>query len=241
MDKCLLDIINNFNSLGTDFVIGKRNKIKIIPYQSLMLNIKSFKIPGLFNGIIYRFFRKSKAQRSFEYAKIIKSKGIGTPNPIAFHENKSAFRLLDSYYVCEHLKPDWVFKELFNIDIVDLENILRQFAQFSFKLHEEGIEFLDHSPGNTLVKKISEGEYKFYLVDLNRMNFHECMSFNTRMKNMARTTPSEAWVKIISSEYAKLYKKPEEEVFKLMWKYNMGFQNKVNFKRNFKRKIGIKQ
>ena len=67
------------------------------------------------------------------------------------------------------------------------------------------------------------------------------MSFNTRMKNMARTTPSEVWVKIISSEYSKLYKKPESEVFKLMWQYNIGFQNKVNFKRNFKRKIGIKQ
>jgi Lipopolysaccharide kinase (Kdo/WaaP) family len=241
MDKGLLDIIKNFNSLGTDFVIGKRNKIKIIPYNALLLNIKSFKIPGLFNGIIYRFFRKSKAQRSFEYAKILTQKGIGTPNPIAFHENKSTFRLLDSYYVCEHLTPDYVFKELFNKDIEDLELILKQFAQFSFNLHEEGIEFLDHSPGNTLVKKISEREYKFYLVDLNRMNFHESMSFNTRMKNMARTTPSEAWVKIISSEYAKLYKKPEKEVFKLMWKYNIGFQNKVNFKRNFKRKIGIKQ
>ena len=35
MDKALLDIINNFDSLGSDFVIGNRNKIKIIPFKNL--------------------------------------------------------------------------------------------------------------------------------------------------------------------------------------------------------------
>jgi hypothetical protein len=240
MDKDLLDIINNFDSLGSDFVVGKRNKIKIIPFNNIQLNIKSFKIPGLINGIIYKFFRKSKAERSYKYAKILIENGIGTPNPIAFHENKSNLRLLDSYYVCEHLKPDYVFKELFNREITDLDLILRQFTHFTFNLHEKGIEFLDHSPGNTLVKKKEEGNYEFYLVDLNRMNFHTKMSFKTRMKNLARITPSEAWVKIISSEYAKLYGKSEEEVFHLMWKYNLNFQNKVNFKRDIKKKFGIK-
>ena len=109
--------------------------------------------------------------------------------------------------------------------------ILKQFTHFTFNLHEKGIEFLDHSPGNTLVKKQQDGNYEFYLVDLNRMNFHTTMSFKTRMKNLSRITPSEAWVRIISSEYSKLYGKNEEEVFYLMWKYNLKFQNKVNFKK----------
>ncbi|MEO8235676.1 MAG: Kdo domain containing protein, partial [Flavobacterium sp.] len=157
MNKDLLDIINNFDSLGSDFVVGKRNKIKIIPFNNIQLNIKSFKIPGLLNGIIYKFFRKSKAERSYKYAQILIENGIGTPNPIAFYENKSSFRLLDSYYVCEHLTPDYVFKELFNREIVDLELILKKFTHFTFTLHEKGIEFLDHSPGNTLVKKKEDG------------------------------------------------------------------------------------
>jgi hypothetical protein len=37
-------------------------------------------------------------------------------------------------------------------------------------MHEASINFLDHSPGNTLIVKKSEGKYDFYLVDLNRMN-----------------------------------------------------------------------
>ena len=45
-------------------------------------------------------------------------------------------------------------KELVEIpDFPDHDTILRQFTRFSFNLHEKGIEFLDHSPGNTLIKK----------------------------------------------------------------------------------------
>lgn len=240
MNNDLLDIITHFDSLGSDFVVGKRNKIKIIPYNTIQLNVKSFKIPSFPLGVMYRFFRKSKAKRSYEYAQILKAKGIGTPNPIAFYENKTFFRILDSYYICEHLTPDYVFKELFNVHIEDLESILRQFTHFTFQLHESGIEFLDHSPGNTLLKKGENGKYEFYLVDLNRMKFHDNMSFETRMKNFARITPSETWVKIISSEYAKLYQKSEDEVFQLMWQCNVDFYGKVNFKRKIKTLFGIK-
>lgn len=240
MDKALLDIINNFDSLGSDFVVGKRNKIKIIPYNNLLLNIKRFKIPIFLNGIIYKYFRKSKAQRSYNYAKILIEKGIGTPNPIGFYENKSTFRLLDSYYICEHLSPDYVFKDLFEKHIDDLDNILKQFAHFTFNLHENGIEFLDHSPGNTLIKKVNDNKYEFYLVDLNRMKFHQEMDFKTRMKNLNRMTPSEAMIKTISFEYAKLYDKSEEETFALMWKYTSEFYKKANKKSRLKKKIGIK-
>ena len=239
MDKALLDIIDHFETLGEDFAVGKRNKIKIIPYKNIILNIKSFQVPGLIKGIIYRFFRKSKAKRSYTYAKILKDKDIGTPDPIGFYENKSWLRLYDSYYICEHLTPDYVFKDLFNVYIEDLENILKQFALFSFKLHENGIEFLDHSPGNTLIKKVGEHQYEFYLVDLNRMKFHKNMDLNTRMKNMCRTTPSEAMVKTISYEYAKLYGKKEEEIFTVMWHYNLEFHKRKLFKKNLKAKIGL--
>lgn len=71
MNNELLNIITNFDSLGSDFVIGKRNKIKTIPYNDIILNVKSFKIPFFFNGIVYKFFRKSKAERSYNYAKNI--------------------------------------------------------------------------------------------------------------------------------------------------------------------------
>ena len=63
----LTEMIHNFDNY--DGGVGNRNIIKIINIDGVDLNIKAFKIPNLINRIAYNFFRKSKAQRSFEYAK----------------------------------------------------------------------------------------------------------------------------------------------------------------------------
>lgn len=223
MDNELQAILKNFENQGTLLVEGKRNKIKIFAYNGKEVAIKSFRIPILINGIIYKFFRPSKAKRSFDYAKILTQKGIGTPEPIAYYEHSNFYRILDSYYVCEHIQADYVFKDLFDVDNPDTDEILKQLAHFCFQLHEAGIEFKDHSPGNTLIKKNESGTFDFFLIDLNRMSFHKEMNFNLRMKNLCRLTPSEYMVKVISYEYAKHYKKPKEEVFQLMWHYTDAF------------------
>ncbi|MBX9808091.1 MAG: PhoP regulatory network YrbL family protein, partial [Flavobacteriaceae bacterium] len=169
-----LSMVENFNSKGILFGDGQRNKIKLFELDDKTINIKSFKIPHLINKIAYKYFRKSKARRSFEYATALLEKGIGTPQPIAYFENYDLVGLKDSYYVSEQLKCDLTYRELVEIpDFPDHENILRQFTRFSFDLHGKGIEFLDHSPGNTLIKKNTEGNYDFFLVDLNRMDFHD--------------------------------------------------------------------
>lgn len=77
-------MVENFRQTGEDFIVGKRNAIKLFEFQGKTLNIKSFRIPNLVNKIAYKYFRKSKASRSFEYANRLISNGIGTPLPIAF-------------------------------------------------------------------------------------------------------------------------------------------------------------
>jgi hypothetical protein len=227
-----------FNSTGILFGDGKRNKIKLFELDDKMINIKSFKIPNFINKIAYKYFRKSKARRSFEYATTLLEKGIGTPQPIAYFENHDFIGLKDSYYISEHLDCDLTFRELVEIsDYPDHEKILQQFTQFSFKLHEKGIEFLDHSPGNTLIKKTASGDYEFFLVDLNRMNFHDKMSFESRMKNLSRLTPYKNMVQWISKEYALLSNEDEDLVFVTLWKFTSKFQNKYYRKKNIKKKF----
>lgn len=239
MDKALLEIIENFDNVGTDFAVGNRNKIKVVPYNNILLNIKSFKVPNFLNGIVYKFFRDSKAKRSFKFAKILEEKQIGTPKPIAYYENFTWYRLNESYYISEHLKPDYVFRDVFYENLTDLDSILIQLGHFCFNLHEKGIEFLDHSPGNTLIKKNLDGVYDFFLVDLNRMKFHKKMSFKKRMKNLSRLTPSEYHIKFISKGYAKNYEKSEEEVFELLWEFTKKFQSKYLKKQSLKKKIKL--
>lgn len=235
--QSIADCIQNFKTTGTVFGDGQRNIIKLFTVDGAAINIKSFKIPNLINKIAYKYFRKSKARRSFEYATNLLEKGIGTPQPIAFFENYSWLGLKESYYASEHLQTELTFRELVEIpDYPDHATILRQFTRFSFNLHEKGIEFLDHSPGNTLIKKVSEKQYEFFLVDLNRMNFHAEMDVNMRMKNLSRLTPKKEMIEIMSDEYAKLYNKSFKEVFDTMWYYTCEFQEKYHRKRRLKAK-----
>lgn len=237
--KLIFDSISKFNSSGKLFGDGKRNIIKLFELEGKTVNIKSFKIPNLVNKIAYKYFRKSKARRSFEYATFLLEKGIGTPEPIAYLENYNWIGLKDSYYASEHLQCDLTYRELVEIlDFPDKDNILRQFTQFSFNLHQKGVEFLDHSPGNTLIKKAVDGKYEFFLVDLNRMNFHNQMDFEQRMKNLSRLTPKKDMIAIMSNEYAKWYSaKTEAEIFEKMWFSTVEFQEKFHRKQRLKKKL----
>jgi len=231
-------LLENFKNSGELVGFGKRNVIKIFKLDNLDINIKSFKKPNFFNKIIYTYFRKSKARRSFEFANILLQKGIGTPKPMAFMEEFDLVGLTNSYYICEHIASDLTYRELVDVpDFPDHENILRQFTAFSFQLHELGIEFKDHSPGNTLIKKLENGLYSFYLVDLNRMNFHENMSFDLRMKNLSRLTHKPEMVAIMSEEYAKFYDKPASEINAKMWSFTAAFQKKFHQRQRFKQKM----
>jgi len=232
------DCISNFKTTGKLFGDGKRNVIKLFELGGLTMNIKSFKTPNLINKIAYRYFRKSKARRSFEFATLLLEKGIGTPQPLAYLENYDWIGLKDSYYASEHLECDLTYRELVEIpSYPDRDNILRQFTRFSYSLHQKGIEFKDHSPGNTLIKKNIEDQYDFFLVDLNRMSFHEKMSFDLRMKNLRRLTPLKEMVAVMSNEYAKLSGESESLIFETLWKYTADFQEKFYRKKRLKKKL----
>ena len=232
----LFNLIKKFDKIPLMIGNGKRNVVKTTSFKDGIVNIKSFKVPNLFNKIVYRFFRKSKAQRSFEYANKLLTLGINTPKPFAYFEYTNPLFFGKSFYVSKQLKYDFSIREIIdNEQFEDAENIIRQFTRFTFNLHEKGINFLDHSPGNTLI--IKEGDtYHFYLIDLNRMKFQK-MNFNKRMKNFAKLSSKKFMNGIIANEYAKLYPaKSEEEILINLMLYSDRFKNKFLKKQAFKRK-----
>lgn len=229
-------LIFNFDEKGQMLADGKRNKIKIFELNGKKLNVKSFKIPNALNKFAYRFFRKSKAERSFHYAQHLLSKGIGTPYPIAFAEETSTFSFLKSFYISEQLSYDLTFRDI-DLSKNGHEEILRAFTRFVFELHEKEIEFLDNSPGNTLIK-LNEGNPKFYLVDLNRMNFKP-LNFTERIKNFSRLSQDREVVQIMANEYAKHIDKNKTEVFEKMWYFINMFQKRFLKKKKLKKKLKL--
>ena len=235
LEAQLLNCIKHFDTKGEYVTKGERNVIKsfIVAYEAI--NIKSFKTPKTFNSLIYRYFRKSKARRSFEYAEKLIESDILTPFPIAYIENISVSGLKESYYLSKHVDYDFDFRDLIHNPLFEnRDEILRQFTHFTYKLHESNINFLDHSPGNTLIVKDGK-DYDFYLIDLNRMRF-EAMDLPKRMENLKRLWLSKKMIRIIAEEYSKINGEPFEKVYMLLSKYSRDFKLRINRKKRLKRK-----
>lgn len=229
--EILLLFDQSSSQLGDD-----RNTIKVIDYDGKKLVVKSFRTPNFINKIAYRFFRKSKAARSYYNAQYLEKNNIGTPSPVAYLEQFSSVGLNKSYYVSEYANHDFTYREITNdTNLVDKENILIQFSQFMFKMHEAGVYFLDHSPGNTLITK--EGEmYHFSLVDLNRMKFYD-IPYEDRLKNFERLSPKKWMYEIMGKEYARISGQDVEYTIETMWKHTQDFQEAFHKKKRLKKKL----
>lgn len=234
----LVELTQNFEREGEAFGDQPRNTIKLFKLDRETLNVKSFKIPNLINRIAYRYFRKSKARRSFEYAHLLIERGINTPYPIAYFEEKKVL-FGKSFYISKQLEGVFEYREMiFEPKFPNRYEILKQFTRFTYQLHEKGIEFLDHSPGNTLILyDEAQKKYEFYLVDLNRMKFHKALDYEMRIKNFARLTPEKNMVYTMSAEYARLIGKDFETVFKDMWAAVQEFFKKRDRKKRLKKMV----
>ena len=228
--------IINFDSYTEVLGAAERNIIKIVTVDGKRHTVKSFKIPNIFNQIAYKFLRKSKAERSYEYANKLLDLGINTPFPVAYEIQTTPLLFKRSYYISELVDCELTYRELTtDFDIENHEEILRAFTRFTYKLHVNGVNFLDHSPGNTLIQTSKSG-YEFFLVDLNRMEFGE-MDFETRIKNFSKLTIHKFMVEIMSNEYAKCTGEDEKEIFDLMWESTREFQHRYYRKIRIKKRI----
>ena len=67
---------------------NRRNTVERVRLGDKDFVIKKYKRPALINCLIYTWFRKSKAQRAFEYAELFLQRGIETAPPVAYIDIK---------------------------------------------------------------------------------------------------------------------------------------------------------
>ena len=173
-DKAAADACLNIFRNGTDHTArqiyrGARNTLyDVANSDGRHLCVKHFRKAKFPNSYIYTTLRHSKARRSYDHARQLLALGFLTPQPIAWSERRKGLKLLDSYYICEYLDlpniRDWG-------KLPDAERIIEALASFMVELHRAGVYHRDFSPGNLLVERKNDGSYRFYLVDINRMQF----------------------------------------------------------------------
>ena len=238
-EGAILQLVKTFFGEGTIVVKGSRNTIKTNFLGSEKVSIKFFQKPGIFKSIIYSFFRNTKAKRSFDYANYLLDHSISTPFPIAFIEVRNNIGLLEeSFYICHHLDYDFTIRELIHDPLFqERKEILEQFTEFTFKMHEANVNFLDHSPGNTLIVNKGNSQYDFFLVDLNRMKF-ENLSIEHRMDNFKKMWLSKLMVQIIAKKYSQLSNESEHKLMTILMEKSQQFKRKIAQKKYLKRKVG---
>ena len=225
--------IKQFFKENSNTIHKARNELKVIEHENQKLVVKYFKIPHFINKIVYTFFKKSKAQKSYEYALKIKD---FTPKPIGYIEFYKFWLLDESYFVSEKFDYDFTIREpLLDINFPNKNEIFKAFAQFTFDLHENGIYHLDYSPGNILIKKENDN-FIFKIVDINRMKFLN-MDLEKRAKNFSKLWAKDEDLEFIAKEYAKIYEKNNEEFISK----TISFSKKHKAVKNFKKRLkGIK-
>jgi len=222
--------INSYFDENNNSIHKARNELKIISYSGVDTIVKSFKIPNFFNRIVYSFFRDTKAKKSYENSVKIND---FTPLPIGYIEFYEYGLLTKSYFVAEKFDYDFTIKEpIVNKELVDRENIFREFANFTYRLHENGIYHNDYSPGNILVKR-EETDYTFKIVDINRMKFKE-LSLDERLKNFAKLWLLDEDLTTIIKKYAELLHEDENKSVKIALKYSRALKRKINMKKRLK-------
>lgn len=232
LESFILDIPRRFEREG-EVLEADRNVIKVLEVNGLRLNVKSYKIPNWVNRFAYAYIRKSKAERSFVYANRLVEKGIGTPDPVAYILYKNSWGITRSYYISLQVDFDYEFRDLKKKHPADMELILREFTRFTYRLHRNSIYFLDHSPGNTLIKKEDDG-YHFYLIDLNRMKFKSIPPL-VGLKNFYRLNADDGMIGIIADEYARLTGGDSGEMSVLLKKWTHEHDAKVLKRKQKKR------
>lgn len=206
-----------------------RNELKIIQYEGERLVLKSFKVPGLLQRLIYTFLRPSKAERSYQNSLLLER---FTPTPIGFVEYSRNGLLSHSYFLSECFEYDFTIREpLLDADFEDRDNVLKAFARFTLDLHNAGIFHKDYSPGNILIKRASEGGYQFKIVDVNRMRI-QAMDAEMRAKGFEKLWASDADLQLIAEEYQSCAQVPDNFCERVCH-----YSNKNKKIKNFKKRL----
>lgn len=228
----LLNIKNIFNT-AQESIHKARNELKIIELNGVKCVVKSFKIPHAINRVAYTFFRDGKAKKSYLNAIKLTELDVNTPEPIGIIELFSSGLLAESYFISVYEPYDFTIREIFHHKVEDFQEILKQFAKFTYEIHQKGVWHVDYSLGNILITHQAD-KYKFSLVDINRMEFKEILAYEG-LKNF-----NKFWAKddndliILATQYAKLANLDEKKAVEILVNEAKRLEARVNLKRRIK-------
>ena len=193
-----------FDYDGGTILHDKRNQLRLFRFYNHEVIVKSYAIPNPLNRLVYGFLRKSKAQRSYEYAQMLRSHEIGSPEPVAWYTERQGIFFSRSYYVCLKSELPYTYNDLMSDTLPQeaQERYLTAIAQTVARMHELGYLHRDLSRGNILFGKGDDGRVHVEIIDLNRIRFRQ-VTPQMGCANLSERLPATPWQRmVLGSAYA---------------------------------------
>lgn len=175
-------------------IFSRRNTLRLTDG----IVVKQFATPNLLRGLWYGLIGKSKARRSYEYARRLQEL---TPSPVAYREVRVWGILRESWYACHLSDCRHTFNELIgNFEFPHRRDILENIGRFTATLHQRGILHPDYSGGNIL---FNDDGSRIEVIDLNRIRFIKQLNRQQRLLNFERLNIDREALQTMITAYAK--------------------------------------
>ena len=186
--------------------VGRGEALKI----SLETNVSMVKAAGVsgrlcvkefrYRGFLHRLkdlVRASPAKRSWVASQALKFRKVGAASAVALVQSSVCSRRSHYFITAEVAGAEamdrYVKREFAGDDSVPFRTRVRFIiatAEFLRHAHGQGVRHRDLKSSNLLVREEGEGAWRFFLVDVARVQFAERLSDRARIKNLAQLNAS---------------------------------------------------
>ncbi|MBR3479763.1 MAG: hypothetical protein IKH32_03540 [Prevotella sp.] len=187
-----------------ELVYDSRNRVARFIIDGKPMMVKRFKRVNAVQQVVYTFFRKTKAERAFLFAKEFLRRGIATPQPVAYMEERHHGLFTTGYFVS--METPGTETSLLLREVQDYPRDLAEaVARQVVLMHSKGILHGDLNLSNFLCTEDSPGHYHFTMIDTNRSHFCDGMPTDDAcLQNMVRLTHRRDLYEDLVRRYAQL-------------------------------------
>ncbi len=188
--QAISDCSRLLSDQDTEILLDRRNRVGVValPQQNggkIDIVIKEFRSRGV--NLLKSLFLRGKAFKSWRGALALVERGIETPAPVAYLVKRKGLFLDQSFFLAERVGGIEEIRFLFpKLPSSELHPLLISLSRYLSTCHKKGILHRDLSDGNILVKKDKQGEFRFYLIDTNRIRIRKRIGALSGIKNLIR-------------------------------------------------------
>jgi hypothetical protein len=175
---------------GAKIIHEGRNRLGLVSWPWMIAGfhevvVKEFRFRGA--NRLKALLGPSKALRSWLGAVGLVERGIPTPFPVAYLEERKRGIVRNGYYLSGWVPDGREIRGLFReLEGDPLRRLLAGLAAFLGECHDKGILHRDLSNGNILVKTDVAGRHRFLLLDTNRIRIRGRIGLQGRVRNLVR-------------------------------------------------------